>query len=92
MTKEKIKELANIMQISLTEDETEALLIQIKDVIKYASTINDYPCVAEELQFMTDNFNRFREDIHFDSIASSDALKNAPKRNESFFKVPKVVE
>ena len=35
--------------------------------------------------------NVLRDDVVGESIATSDALRNAPKKNEAFFKVPKVL-
>ena len=93
MTKDELLNISNIIQISLTEKECDILLNQLNDVIKYASKIDDYSCEnVEELQFMIDETNRFREDIPSDSISLSDALKNAPKKNENFFKVPNTLQ
>jgi aspartyl-tRNA(Asn)/glutamyl-tRNA(Gln) amidotransferase subunit C len=93
MIKEELLEISNIIQISISESETNILLNQLNNVIEYASKIDDYNCEnVKELQFMIDDVNRFREDVALDSISLSDVLKNASKKNESFFKVPKVIE
>jgi aspartyl-tRNA(Asn)/glutamyl-tRNA(Gln) amidotransferase subunit C len=93
MTKEELTEISNIIQISLTENESNILLNQLNNVIEYVSKIDNCQCEHEkELQFIIDNTNRFREDIPLDSIPLKDALKNAPKKNENFFKVPKIIE
>jgi aspartyl/glutamyl-tRNA(Asn/Gln) amidotransferase C subunit len=35
--------------------------------------------------------NVLRDDVAGESILTADALKNAPKKNEAFIKVPKVL-
>jgi aspartyl-tRNA(Asn)/glutamyl-tRNA(Gln) amidotransferase subunit C len=93
ITKEELIEQSNVIQIALTEQESDTLLTQMNNIFDYVSIIKDYDCGDEaELQFMVDDNNRLREDISEESISLQDALKNAPKKNESFFKVPKVIE
>ena len=93
MTREELLEISNIIQISISEKELEILLKQLNDVIEYTSKVNFFPSKdRNELQFVTDGNNRFREDTTLDSIPLPDVLKNAPSKNEIFFKVPKVIE
>ncbi len=41
---------------------------------------------------MTDEVNVLREDDAVDSITQEEALKNAPKKDTDYFRVPKVLE
>jgi aspartyl-tRNA(Asn)/glutamyl-tRNA(Gln) amidotransferase subunit C len=40
---------------------------------------------------MTDEFNVMREDIPVETLNQKDALKNAPRKDSDYFKVPKVI-
>jgi aspartyl-tRNA(Asn)/glutamyl-tRNA(Gln) amidotransferase subunit C len=44
------------------------------------------------LEHIVDLPDIFREDCIKDSLPIQDTLKNAPQKNETFFKVPKVLE
>jgi aspartyl-tRNA(Asn)/glutamyl-tRNA(Gln) amidotransferase subunit C len=46
---------------------------------------------VEPLIYMSDNENVLREDEVVQSISHEDALKNAPKKDSDFFRVPKVI-
>ena len=90
ITKENLLKLSDIIQIQLFDSETDKILNQINNIIDYVSRIDGYLAEDVELQFMIDDHNRIRDDIPMDSIPLKDALKNATRKNENFFKVPKV--
>ena len=41
---------------------------------------------------MTDEINRLREDDPKENITQEEALKNAPKKDSDYFRIPKVLE
>ena len=47
---------------------------------------------VEPLIYMSDEVNVLREDDVKHDISQDDALKNAPKHDSDYFKVPKVIE
>ena len=47
---------------------------------------------VEPLLFMGDETNVLREDIPEEPLSRSEALKNAPKADQQYFKVPQVVK
>jgi aspartyl-tRNA(Asn)/glutamyl-tRNA(Gln) amidotransferase subunit C len=46
---------------------------------------------VEPLIYMTDRVNNLREDKVLQEITHEEALKNAPKKDSDFFRVPKVI-
>ena len=46
---------------------------------------------VEPLIYMTDRVNNLREDKVEQEITHEEALKNAPKKDSDFFRVPKVI-
>jgi len=46
----------------------------------------------EPLIFMTEEYNKLREDNAVVSISQDDALKNAPKKDSDYFRIPKVLD
>jgi aspartyl-tRNA(Asn)/glutamyl-tRNA(Gln) amidotransferase subunit C len=46
---------------------------------------------VEPLIFMSDEVNVLREDVAIDTISKNDALKNAPKKDSDYIRIPKVL-
>ena len=46
---------------------------------------------VEPLIFMSDSVNVLREDIAQITISKEQALKNAPKKDSDYFRIPKVL-
>jgi aspartyl-tRNA(Asn)/glutamyl-tRNA(Gln) amidotransferase subunit C len=46
---------------------------------------------VEPLIYMTDRVNNLRDDKVAQEISHEEALKNAPKKDSDFFRVPKVI-
>jgi aspartyl-tRNA(Asn)/glutamyl-tRNA(Gln) amidotransferase subunit C len=46
----------------------------------------------EPLIFMSSEINRLREDIPVVSISHEEALRNAPKKDSDYFRIPKVLD
>ena len=47
---------------------------------------------VEPLIFMSDEVNVLREDIATETITQKEALKNAPKKDSDYFRIPKVLD
>ena len=47
---------------------------------------------VEPLIFMTEEFARLRDDVTQISISQEEALKNAPKKDSDYFRIPKVLD
>jgi aspartyl-tRNA(Asn)/glutamyl-tRNA(Gln) amidotransferase subunit C len=47
---------------------------------------------VEPLIFMTEGYNNLREDVAVDSITQDEGLKNAPKKDSDYFRIPKVLD
>jgi aspartyl-tRNA(Asn)/glutamyl-tRNA(Gln) amidotransferase subunit C len=41
---------------------------------------------------MTDEYNKLREDIAVATITQDEGLKNAPKKDSDYFRIPKVLD
>jgi aspartyl-tRNA(Asn)/glutamyl-tRNA(Gln) amidotransferase subunit C len=41
---------------------------------------------------MTDEYNRLREDIPQVTLTQDEALKNGPKKDSDYFRIPKVLD
>ena len=67
-------------------------LLQLNKILEYVEKLNELDTEnVKPLSHPIEGVNVFREDIVQPSVDREDALKNAPSKNEEFFKVPKVI-
>jgi len=89
----KVTEIATLSNLSFTEDEFVKISPKFEKILNYVAAIDTLDLEnVEPMTHVNESHNIFREDVVTLNLKSEDALKNAPKRNESFFKVPKVIE
>ena len=91
--KQTVKYVAHLARIELQEKELEKLSRQLQDILGFIDKLNkiDIKDISPTSHILPVN-NVLREDAPQGSLASGGALMNAPKRQGSFFVVPKVIE
>ncbi len=91
--KEDIKKIANLAYIKIEDAEMEGIEQKFNQVLKYVSIIEELDLDdVEPMTHVNEDYNIWREDETKESFSLEETLKNAPKHNEQFFKVPKVLE
>src|ERR1044071_5579382 len=85
--------IARLARIKLTEAEAKVFQKQLDDVLQYVeklhqADISDVEPAAHALPI----FNVFREDAARDWFSAEQAQRNAPRKANGLFIVPKVVE
>lgn len=91
--KETIKKTAELSRLSFDESEAEKFEKQFTDILGYVSVIDNLDLDnLEPLSQLCETDKCYREDKADPPISLVDALKNAPKKNDNFFKVPKVID
>jgi aspartyl-tRNA(Asn)/glutamyl-tRNA(Gln) amidotransferase subunit C len=92
-TKEIINHISKLAHLEFTEDELKEITPQFSKILDYIDELSkiDLEGVEPMTHVLVDT-NVMREDIVEESISVKDALKNAPKHNDIFFKVPKVFD
>lgn len=92
VTLKDVKYIADLARLELTNDELEEYTFQLNKILEYVEKLNTVNTeYIEPLSHPIEAVNIFREDIVKSSINREDALKNAPSKDEEFFKVPKVI-
>lgn len=90
---EDVKKIADLSHIKLDENEIPEIEAKFNQVLKYVSKIEEFDLSdIEPMTHVNEDYNVWREDKVKESLPLEDVLKNAPKKNEQFFKVPKVLE
>lgn len=90
--KEEVEYLGKLIRIELKEEEKENLVKEIGKIIEYVSKLNQVNTEnVEPTYHVIPVKNVFREDIPEESISKEEILKNAPDKDNNFFKVPRII-
>ena len=93
LTKTDIEKIAVLAKLRLNENEIEEFTGDMNKILDYMDKLNELDTEnIQPLSHPLEGKNVFREDKLKKSIDREDALKNAPKKTEEFFKVPKVIK
>ncbi len=91
--KETVDKVAHLARLELSEREKETLMGDMGKILDFMDKLNEVDTSGiEPLVYMTDEVNVLREDVICHEITHEEALKNAPKHDEDFFLVAKVIE
>jgi aspartyl-tRNA(Asn)/glutamyl-tRNA(Gln) amidotransferase subunit C len=91
---ETIDTIAQLARLEFADEEKAKFGEQFAQIVEYFNALEAFDLEGvEPLKTILDaDMNVFREDEVEQTITTADALRNAPKHNGVFFKVPKVIE
>ena len=93
LTDEKIKELAHLARLQFEGEELNAIRKDLAKITAFCELLNTVDTEGvEPLTYLTTNENVLREDKAQSNMTKEQALKNAPKADSDFFRVPKVIK
>jgi aspartyl-tRNA(Asn)/glutamyl-tRNA(Gln) amidotransferase subunit C len=93
ISKNEVKYIASLARLKFSDSELESYTKELNSIIEYMDKLNELDTEnVSPLSHPIESINVFRDDEIKKSISSDEALKNAPDKNESFFKVPKVIK
>jgi aspartyl-tRNA(Asn)/glutamyl-tRNA(Gln) amidotransferase subunit C len=88
-----INRLANLAKLQFNEVEMKSITNELEKIVLMCEQLKNVDTDGvEPLIYMTNAQNVLRDDVVLQEINHEDALKNAPKRDSDFFRVPKVIE
>lgn len=88
-----VDRLAHLARLEFDEATKAAMLNDMNRFLAFAEKLNELDIAAvEPLIYMNEQTNVLRKDEVVQDIDHEAALKNAPKRDSDFFRVPKVIE
>jgi aspartyl-tRNA(Asn)/glutamyl-tRNA(Gln) amidotransferase subunit C len=87
-----VEHIATLAKLEFTDSEKEKLTGQMNKILEYMEQLNSLDTSSvEPLSHVIELNNVFRTDEVKPGVSTEDALKNAPAKDEQFFKVPKVI-
>lgn len=92
VTRKEVEHIAELARLELTDSELEEYTAQLNKILVYMEKLNQLNTEnVKPLSHPINCENVFREDVVKPSIDRKEALKNAPSKDDEFFKVPKVI-
>lgn len=93
VTKDDVRKVANLSRISLPEDRVEAMTDELNGILGWIEQLNEVDVDGvEPMTSVVETSLPMREDVITDGNIQDKVLANAPKSEDGFFVVPKVVE
>jgi aspartyl-tRNA(Asn)/glutamyl-tRNA(Gln) amidotransferase subunit C len=92
VTMKEVEHIAGLARLEFNESEKQKLTHELNEILKYVEKLDELDTSnVEPLSHVIELSNVFRDDVVQPSISPEEALKNAPAKKETFFKVPKVI-
>lgn len=93
ITEDIIDHIAHLARLEFKGEQKTAIQGDMEKIITFMEKLSEVPTEnVEPLIFMTDEYNRLREDIPQVTLTQEDALKNGPKKDSDYFRIPKVLD
>lgn len=92
ISREEVLHIAKLAKLKLTEDEVKLFQEQLGRILEYFKKLQELDTSSvEPMKHVLDVHNVLRGDEPREPVSQEDALKNAPKKRDGFFEVPKVI-
>jgi aspartyl-tRNA(Asn)/glutamyl-tRNA(Gln) amidotransferase subunit C len=92
ITVEEVERVAVLARLRLTVEEKSQLTQQLDDILEYMDKLNQLDTQVEPFTHALETENALREDAVTNQPNTEALLANAPDRDGTFFKVPKIIE
>lgn len=92
ITREDVEHISWLASIKITDEEKEKFVDQFNSILDYFHQLDEVDTEGIEPTYrVVDLANVFREDVACKSLTQEEALKNAPRRENGYFKSPRIV-
>ncbi len=93
ISNELIDKLADLAKLEFNGEEKEHIKADLTRILSFIDKLNEVDTTGvEPLIFMSNSVNVLREDEVIHTISKEEALKNAPKKDSDYFRVPKFLD
>jgi len=91
--RELLNKTAHLARLEFDEDTAEKMMKDMTEIIDWVEKLNEVDTEGvEPLTTMSQEINVLRDDETKPHLSHERALKNAPKKDAEYFRVPKVIE
>lgn len=90
---ETVDKIAHLARLEFENESKEQIIKDMNNMLAFVDKLNELDTSnVEPLIYMSNEVNVLREDEVKHEITQQEALKNAPKKDSDYFKVPKVID
>lgn len=87
-----VDEIAHLARLEFDDEAKKEILNDMNRMLAFVDKLNELDTKdLEPLIYMTEERNVLRADEVDQTLTQEEALKNAPKKDSDYFKVPKVI-
>lgn len=91
--KKTVDKIARLSKLKFNEEEGSLILNDMNKMLNFIDQLDELDTEGvEPLIHMSDEVNKLRNDINQSSTSQKEALKNSPKKDSTYFKLPKVLD
>lgn len=88
-----LENTAHLARLEFKEEDAQAMMDDMTKIITWVEKLEEVNTDnVEPLTTMSHEVNAIREDVNKPHLSHEKALKNAPKKDSDYFRVPKVLE
>lgn len=88
-----LRQLAHLARLEVAPERETKMLADLNEILAWVDKLRELDTAGvEPLVYLSDNVNILRPDEARNSVAHTDALRNAPRKDSDYFRVPKVLE
>lgn len=92
ITDEIVDHIAHLARLEFKGEKRVEIKADMERIITFMDKLQEVDTEnVEPLIFMTNEINRLREDTPKVTVTQKDALKNGPKTDSDYFRIPKVL-
>ena len=88
-----LRQLAHLARLEFAPAQEQKILSDLNEILNWVDKLRELDTSGvEPLVYLSDNVNVMRPDVAHNSVSHQDALRNAPRKDSDYFRVPKVLE
>ena len=92
ITDEIVDHIAHLSRLEFEGDKKVMIKADMERIVTFMGKLQEVDTEnVEPLIFMTKEINRLRDDVPADTVSQKEALKNGPKTDSDYFRIPKVL-
>jgi aspartyl-tRNA(Asn)/glutamyl-tRNA(Gln) amidotransferase subunit C len=90
---ETVDKIAHLARLELDDQQKQEMIGDMNKILGFMAKLNEVDTSGiEPLVYLSNEVNVFREDVVKQEVTHKEALENAPKHDNDFFLVAKVIE
>ncbi|MCC3157301.1 Asp-tRNA(Asn)/Glu-tRNA(Gln) amidotransferase subunit GatC [Hymenobacter sp. 15J16-1T3B] len=88
-----LRQLAHLSRLEFNEGNEQKMLADLNEILNWVDQLNHLDTSnVEPLVHLSHELNVMRPDEPRNTVSHADGLKNAPRKDSDYFRVPKVLE